>query len=98
MNDLFGFEQSLKAIGAEGLLTEEDLEQLKGQRRKVWDLMRDSHWHTGPEIVAAAGGSEGLRRLRELRRLSHIEIEKWRIPNSRTWAYRLVRRPKCPRP
>ncbi len=39
------------------------------RRAAVWDLLSDKRWHTTMEICAVAvGGSEGCRRLRELRK------------------------------
>lgn len=54
----------------------------------LWDLQ----WHDGHELThPAVGGSEGLRRLREIRDMG-APIEKRRKPvrGSTTWQYRLT--------
>lgn len=71
-----------------GNLTHKDLRELGGGRRRVRNLMLDGNWHSALEIRKAAQGSEGLRRLRELRGL--FEIEKRRIDGSRHFEYRLT--------
>ena len=68
MND----EKAIRALGGEGILTLSDLPALNTQRRRVWSLKSDGLWHPANEILAAAGGSEGLRRMRELRQLPGI--------------------------
>ena len=72
-------------LGGVGILTPDDLARLRAGVKRVYLLMQDGAWHTGPEICAAARGSEGLRRLRELR--VHYEIEKRRQWN--LWEYRI---------
>jgi hypothetical protein len=58
-------------------------------RERVWALMVDGLWHTGPEIASPeVGGSEGLRRLREFRKAGCV-IDKRRRSGG-TWEYRLV--------
>jgi len=76
-------------LGGEGILTPSDLPDLDTQRWRVLELVADGQWHLAPEIVEAAGGSEGLRRLRELRRIPFVAIERKRIEDRRLWAYRL---------
>lgn len=78
----------IKALGGQGILRPCDIPDLRTQRAKVAALMMDREWHTAREIVKAAGGSEGLRRLRELRDLGAI-IEKHRMRNRRMWKYRI---------
>ena len=81
----------IKAIGAEGILEEEDLPSLDSQREKVRQLMLDGQWHSGPEILETAGGTEGMRRLRELRAKGYT-VEKARDSlNRRFWWYRMTR-------
>jgi len=69
------FEQSdmdwLKAHGAEGILSKDDVAELQAGVRRVYELMKDLEWHTPYEICQAAGTNgfpamEGLRRLRDL--------------------------------
>lgn len=83
-------EEIIRDLGAIGILQPEDLPDLASQRGKVLDLMSDGRWHSTEEILQAAGGSEGLRRLRELRKLPHVIIERFRQPIWRQWLYRLV--------
>ena len=62
---------------------------LEGRRRMVAALLRDMEWHTTAEINAPdVGGSEGTRRLRELRAVGYI-IDQRRRENSDQWEYRL---------
>lgn len=63
--------------------------RLTGARARVLALLSDLQWHDGPQICApGVGGSEGLRRLRELRQSGH-QIEKRQISPG-TWQYRLT--------
>jgi len=88
--------KSLKAIGAEGILTASDLVDLSEGKRRVARLMNDGRWYTSDQIKTAAGtggvqASEGLRRMRELREIDGVDIRRERIEDSRLWRYRLVR-------
>ena len=88
--------KSLKAIGAVGTLSTADLEELRAGSRRVAELMCDGNWYTAEEIREAAGtegkpATEGLRRLRELRELPGISIEREKIPGTRSFRYKLVR-------
>lgn len=74
------------ALGGDPLRPE-DMPELTGQRAAVHDLMRDGGWHDAEAIRQAAGGSEGLRRLRELRRW--YTVEKRRAGDGRTFEYAL---------
>ena len=81
-----------KRIKAVLEITDEDLESFKLGVRKVYQLMKDSRWHSGREICEAAGGSEGLRRMRELRselRGRGFIIERRKKADSREFEYRL---------
>lgn len=80
----------LRKIGAVGILRESELPALGSQRRRVYDLLEDGAWHSGPEICLAAGGSEGLRRLRELRELPGTKVERLRDKPARCFFYRLI--------
>ncbi len=75
------------------MLTQRDLEELRGGQDRVYRLMRDGGWYPADAIRQVAGNgsaaSEGLRRLRELRKW--FEIEK-RRSGGRSWEYRLVER------
>ena len=72
-----------------------DLAELKAGTRRVAALMLDGHWH-GPDAICAAAGAgdasarEGLRRLRELRRVPGVRVEKVRVGEGRNWLYRLT--------
>lgn len=83
-----------KQLGGTGLLQPHEIADLSRGCRRVWDLMAGGEWYSAPEIRRAAGGgvesSEGLRRLRELRSLDFVQIEKRRIGDSRLFEYRLV--------
>lgn len=70
--------------------TEKDRLELSAGRQRVLNLLKDGLWHTSAEVLRAAQGSEGLRRLRELRACGY-KIEKRRTcDDSRTWEYRLA--------
>ena len=75
-------------------------EKIATAKASVWTLLSDEKWHTTMEINAVdVGGSEGCRRLRELRakvlkgKYPHYkDIEATRIGGETTqWKYRLVR-------
>ena len=71
----------------------------KTRRLRVFQLMSDRRWHSTMEINAVdVGGSEGCRRLREIRHkikrglyLGYVGIEKRRAGGDSTqYEYRLV--------
>ena len=65
---------------------------LRGETRgeAVWRILSDGGWHKTTEFLGwQTGGSEGTRRLRELRKLGY-RIEKRRIKGSAQWLYRLT--------
>ena len=68
--------ERIKKLGGAGILTRADITDLTGQRAKVLWLMLDGKWHSADAIREAAGGSEGLRRLRELRELPYATITR----------------------
>lgn len=72
----------------------ERIEPTRGTRKSaVLDLLRSTDtWVDGSEIASpAVGGSEGLRRLRELREADGWPIEHRAHPDSATaWQYRLA--------
>ena len=72
-------------------------EDAKSRRDNVWRLLRDGQWHTTMEINAVdVGGSEGCRRLREIRRLIKQGklpgrgIEKRKVADSNQFEYRTL--------
>lgn len=72
-------------------LTKVDLEIEKNARSCVLRLMLDYRWHTTTEINQVAAGTEGTRRLRELRQPpNNLKIERCQVLGSRQWQYRLV--------
>lgn len=84
--------KTLREIGAIGVLGKEELKELSNSTQRVFELMKDGVWYNSWEIREAAGkngveASEGLRRLRELRRL--YIVERRRIRNSGIFQYRL---------
>jgi len=92
-------QRDISRLGGEGILTPDDIPELKAGTRRVWALMQDGQFHSAQEIMGAAGkgdipAMEGLRRMRELR--AHgFDLEKERMGNRR-WMYRLKERhPKC---
>lgn len=84
--------RAIRRLGGEGILTEDDLKDLSAQRKAVATLMNDGRWYPASAILSAAGGTEGLRRMRELRDLPGIDVERKKGPTgSRTFLYRMVR-------
>ena len=67
------------------------------RRYLVRELLMDGLWHSTAEVChPAVGGSEGCRRLRELRksfRQEGYDILKRRKEGSTQYEYRMVRRP-----
>ena len=89
--------EKIKQLGGQDILTVNDIPDLDAQRGRVFKLMLDGNWHEGPEILQVARGTEGLRRMRELRKMPGVVIEKRRklIPydpyyTPRIWEYRLI--------
>ena len=64
---------------------------LGDRQRRVLFVLEDGEWHDGPELThPEVGGSEGLRRLRELRAKGYqIEMRK-KAKGRTTRQYRLV--------
>jgi len=86
---------SLKSIGAETVLHTRELAALNAGSRRVFALMSDWQWHTADAIRCAAGengeaASEGLRRMRELRSVPGVDVERRRA-EGRLFEYRLRR-------
>jgi len=63
-----------------GALSLDDIRRLKTARDRVLALMVDSKWHTANEI-REIGGSEGLRRYRELRQ--RLSLKGWTFAKRR---------------
>ena len=70
----------------------DDVKRLTSAKERVQRLMSDGQWHTAVEI-REVGGSEGLRRLREIRddgKNRGVVVEKRRIrPGGGSFAYRV---------
>ena len=76
-------------------MTKEPREKRPGRREQVLRALTEAHgaWVDGTELAnERVGGSEGLKRLRELRAEGH-PIEERRHPDSRRtiWQYRLAK-------
>ena len=66
-------------------------EELPDRQRRVYDVLKDGQWHDGPELThPGAGGSEGLRRLRELRAKGYTIEMRRKAKGRTTRQYRLV--------
>jgi hypothetical protein len=63
----------------------------KGRKQQVLDRLREGGWVNGPELAnERVGGSEGLRRLRELREDGYVIHERRHPDPARDiWQYRL---------
>jgi hypothetical protein len=84
--------QWLRAHGAQTILEQSDISDLRKATARVFELMLDRQWHSPDEICAAAGGREGLRRLREVRQVIrqwNLVIEKRKV-SKRLFYYRLT--------
>lgn len=79
----------IRKLGGEGILKRSDIQDLTSQRERVLWLMLDGLWHRASDIIRVAGGSEGLRRLRELRDIDGAVIDRVRVHGSREFVYRL---------
>jgi hypothetical protein len=83
----------IKKLGGQGILKKSDVVFLKSQRARVLFLMMDGHWHLAGQIIKASGGREGLRRMRELREIPNVTIDRERAYQSRDFMYRLIYKP-----
>ena len=64
---------------------------LGGRQQAVHDVLVDGDWHSGPELChPRAGGSEGLRRVRELRAKGAIIEKRLQRKGNTTREYRLI--------
>lgn len=94
--------QKIRALGGEGILNEKDVAELNEAEQSVLMLMSDGQWHEPSEIKFAAGmfkreASEGLRRLRSLRKFFDVEKQRASIGH-RHFHYRLKFRVAIPSP
>lgn len=63
---------------------------LGDRQQRVLDVLADGRWHDGPELThPAVGGSEGLRRLRELRAKGYHIRMRLKAKGKTTRQYRL---------
>jgi len=74
-------------------LRKTDMPALTAGCLRVFAVLRDFQWHQADEIRDVAGtpgapASEGLRRMRELRRV--YEIDKRRVGDTRLYEYKLL--------
>ena len=70
----------------------ETINKVSGRKREVLArlMAADGKWVGGPELAnRRCGGSEGLRRLRELRELGYV-IEKKKLEGDNYFSYRFV--------
>jgi len=88
----------LKAHEAEEILSHKDVTDMKKATARVFYLLSDLEWHSAESIRVAAGkegapASEGLRRLRDLRkplRTYGLTIKKAKLHEARLFYYRLA--------
>lgn len=83
--------KQLSLLGAHGILSAKDLPTLNAGCKRVLALLMDSKWHDAEEVRVVAGGSEGLRRLRELRTHGYDIIKRRSSTDARLFEYRLGR-------
>ena len=63
-------------------------------RKRIYDLMKDRKWHDRDEILSVASGPEtiareGMRRMRELRKLFTIEA-RLKDPETNLFEYKIA--------
>ena len=74
-------------------LTCQDMKDFNESQMRVFELMSDGNWHDAIAIRAAAQGSEGLRRLRELRAKGYVIDKRKTAGGGRLLEYRMHRNP-----
>ena len=79
----------IKSVGGIDILTLPDAVELIASEHRVFMFMRDREWHSASSIRQVAGGSEGLRRMRSLRRYFVVERRRG---TGREFEYRLKAR------
>jgi hypothetical protein len=87
-------DKSIKRLGGEGILDREDILDFTESVQRVFAHMSDGEWYTASQIEHAAADGDyrmrsGTRRMRELRDVDALEIEKRRPDDSREYEYRL---------
>jgi hypothetical protein len=85
--------RKVRALGGEGILNENDIAEFDDATQRVLALMADGCWHCAADIRLAAGkngtpATEGLRRMRGLRKF--FDIEKARDRAFRFYTYKLA--------
>lgn len=70
-------------------LTCQDMKDFNESQMRVFELMSDGNWHDAIAIRAAAQGSEGLRRLRELRSKGYVIDKRKTAGGGRLFEYRM---------
>jgi len=70
--------------------TEKDRRELSGGMQRILNLLKDGAWHTAAEVLEVAKGSEGLRRLRDLRAKGYNIEARRSAEDSRMFVYRLT--------
>jgi hypothetical protein len=67
-------------------------DDLTPRQLAVLSVLKDGQWHDGPELThPEVGGSEGLRRLRELRAKGYMIEMRIKAKGKTTRQYRLAR-------
>lgn len=90
MND-FEIDSYIRRLGGVGILKPSDVNSLNEAKQKLFVFMSDGRWHSRIEITRVTGQLEGTRRLRELRGLPGVEIERRSADGARRlFEYRMV--------
>lgn len=89
-------QREIRRLGGDGILTATDLPDLHSGTGRVFRMMLDGRWYSAEQIELAAGENgvparEGLRRMRDIRKIPGFDIERKRLDGTRQWVYRLVR-------
>ena len=68
-------------------VADDDLPDFSEQMRRIYELLRDGHWHSREAIQDVSGAQEATRRVRELRKYYDIECKQF---GRRCFKYRLL--------
>lgn len=76
-------------LGGKGILWPRDIRSLNDAKQKLFALMSDGKWHSRIEITSCCEQLEATRRLRELRDLPGVTIER-RPLDGRLFEYKMA--------
>lgn len=86
----------IRSLGGEGILSASDALELAQSVRRVLAYMIDGIWRSASQVRLTAGengqeATEGLRRLREIRKIPGLSVQRRKQPGGkRQWLYRVA--------